>query len=349
MGADFRRSRIPSGKIVDLRKGNAMTQEIELAQGGSIARTNDSVYLNKEHFEQSWRAATMFAKSDLVPQQYRGKPENCMIAVNSAIRLDIEPIQFMQNTYIIHGKPGMEAKLIIGLVNERGPFVTPIQYKFQGEGAERSCTAYATHKCGDVCEATVTWKMVCAEGWNKKPGSKWMTMPDQMFQYRSATFLARLFCPEVILGFQSVDEIEDVEGVSRYQKPVVVSPIQAKIRKPVENEALDPEPEPEPEPVPTPEQGCVEREESPNARKAVCIKCQQKFWKKDLIRSPMGYTCRKCAEPKEESPLAVAPEERYYCEGCGHVDAECAKTGDGKLKCIKCFATKVIDRSTFIG
>jgi hypothetical protein len=309
-----------------------------------------SMLLDTNKFEHAWRVANVLCKSDLVPQQYKNKPENCVLALNWATRLEIDPIQLMQKTYIIQGKPGMEAQLVIALVNERGPFEAPIQYRLQGEGENRSCTAFATHKTSkEVCEATVTWAMVTKEGWNKKAGSKWLTMPDQMFRYRSATFLARLYCPEVILGFSTKEELEDVAGVEERKNEVVVSPLQQRI-KPVENEALDPEPEPEP--VPTPEQGCVEREDNPNARKAVCIKCQQKFWKRDLARTPHGFVCQKCLEPKEEpkeqSPLAVAPEERYYCEGCGHVDADAGHTADGTLKCINCLATKVIDRKTFV-
>ena len=74
-----------------------------------------------------------------------------------------------------------------------------------------TCTAYATHhKTGTLGEATVSWRMVKAEGWIAKDGSKWKTMPEMMFRYRSAMFLARLFCPEVLMGMQTTDELEDV-------------------------------------------------------------------------------------------------------------------------------------------
>lgn len=174
---------------------------------------NDNMLFNIEQFDHLWRVAKLFAASDLVPEQYKGKTENCMIVLQMAHRLNVDTMMFMQNTYVVYGKPGMEAKLVIALVNSRGPFAGPIQWKFQGEGDKRSCTAYATHKAtNEVCRATVDWAMVKGEGWDKN--QKWKTMTDLMFQYRSATFLARLYCPECIMGMKTVDELYDVAVVS---------------------------------------------------------------------------------------------------------------------------------------
>ena len=36
-------------------------------------------------------------------------------------------------------------------------------------------------------------------------------MPEQMLRYRSATWLIRLHCPEVLLGMQASEEIQDVQ------------------------------------------------------------------------------------------------------------------------------------------
>jgi hypothetical protein len=47
------------------------------------------------------------------------------------------------------------------------------------------------------------------EGWTKNP--KYKTMPEQMLRYRSATWLIRLHCPEVLLGMQASEEIQDVQ------------------------------------------------------------------------------------------------------------------------------------------
>jgi len=173
--------------------------------------------LDTNRFKQMYAIAKLFASSELVPTQYQGHPSNCMVALQMAFRMEVDPMMFMQNTYIVYGRPGIEAKLAIALVNSRGPFNGPIQWKFEGNGKNRKCTAYATHKITEeVCEVEIPWSMVEAEGWDKeKKGqkSKWVTMPDQMFRYRSAMFLARLYCPEVLLGMHSVDELRDIQPI----------------------------------------------------------------------------------------------------------------------------------------
>ena len=49
-----------------------------------------------------------------------------------------------------------------------------------------------------------------------KNGSKWVTMPEQMMMYRAAAFFARVFCPHALMGLQTAEEVQDVNG---YDEP----------------------------------------------------------------------------------------------------------------------------------
>jgi hypothetical protein len=206
----------------------------ELTGESAIVRDTSeyAMLLDSAMFNQAWRAATMFSKSKLVPATFQGSPESCFVAMHMAVRLNLDPMAVMQKTYIVHGRPGMEAQLVIALVNSRGPFKGPIQWEQSGEGNQRQWTAYATHReTGERCAATVTWQMVTDEGWNKdkqlRDGggvqkSKWNTIPELMGRYRSAVFLARLYCPEVIMGLSTVDELQDMDVVELETIPAVV-------------------------------------------------------------------------------------------------------------------------------
>lgn len=208
--------------------------------------TDDSQFANwldTARFEHMWRVAQMFARSTLVPEHFQKQPENCFIAIQMAIRCGVDPMTFLQHSYIVHGRPGIDAQLAISLANNSGVFADRIKWRFEGEGRNRSCTAYVTdRKTGEVLEATVTWQMVEAEGWNKKPGSKWLTMPDQMFCYRSAMFLLRKFAPDVILGMHSTEELEDMCTINVEPEPPRVG--NAGLRHLLgEKEIEEPEPE----------------------------------------------------------------------------------------------------------
>ena len=201
--------------------------------------------MDTDRFAQMWRVATMFAKSEMVPADFRGKPENCMIIVEQAMRLDLAPFMMLQHTYIVHGKPGMSAQLVIALVNQNGPFDGPIQFKLSGSGDTRKCRAFATHaKTGDVCEQTVSMKIAKDEGWLDKNGSKWKTIPDLMLQYRSAAWLGRVFAPECLMGMQTHEELLDSDPDMPhvgFKRAKVINP--EPTSEPPDEAAAAPEPE----------------------------------------------------------------------------------------------------------
>lgn len=185
----------------------------------TVINSDASLMMDPRVFEHMQRVCKVYAQSNVVPQQFQGNLANCMIAYELAYRMQVNVFMLMQSMYVVSGKPGLEAKLAIALVNERGPFRGPIQFTITRDKAGKAiaCTAYAIHKAtGERCETTVDWSVVEKEGWNKKSGSKWMTMPEQMFKYRSASWLARTYCPEVLMGMHTTDELDDTYGNTRY-------------------------------------------------------------------------------------------------------------------------------------
>lgn len=176
--------------------------------------------LDTSKFEHMWRVATLFSKSQMVPAHYQNQPENCFIAVQMSVRLQLDPFMFMQNTYIVHGKPGMEAKLAIALINSSGLFADSLDYETDGDdpndkGFRVRCVAVRRSTGKEICGPWIGWDMVKAEKWDGRTDSKWRTMPGLMFQYRAAMFFGRLHCPERLMGMQTADELQDVGDAGR--------------------------------------------------------------------------------------------------------------------------------------
>lgn len=163
-------------------------------------------------FELVQRQAKMLSASTLVPKEFQGNMGNCAIALNIAKRLGADPFMVIQNIDIIHGRPSFRATFLIAMVNASGRF-TPLQFRMSGEGASRSCVAWAKDKeTGEVVEGTeITMAMAKAEGWSTKSESKWVTMPEQMLRYRAAAFFARIYAPDITLGMQTSEELRDIE------------------------------------------------------------------------------------------------------------------------------------------
>jgi len=162
-------------------------------------------------FEQAQRICKALAASCVVPPMYQGSIPNCLIALDVANRIGIGVLAVMQKMYIVHGKPGFEATFVASAVNACGRY-TPLRAKCNDlAGDDYGFYAVATEKStGELLiGTTIDWKMVKKEGWNKKDGSKWLTMPEQMFKYRAMSFWQREYDPGLTSGVGTTDEYED--------------------------------------------------------------------------------------------------------------------------------------------
>lgn len=185
----------------------------------SMALQPLNVFSNIQSFEDAQRMAKVFVSSPLVPDQFRGDLGSVLIAFNLANRTGADPLQVMQNIYIVHGKPAFSSSYLIACFNQCGRY-SAIRYKFSGEQGtdDWGCKAVTTELAtGEVLEGTlVTIRMAKAEGWYSKKDrqgretSKWQTMPELMMRYRSATFLIRTIAPEIAQGFQTREEVLDI-------------------------------------------------------------------------------------------------------------------------------------------
>lgn len=174
-------------------------------------------------FEMLQRMGRMYEQSTIVPAAYQKNLGNCVIALDMATRMNCNPLMVMQNLYVVNGNPSFSSKFLIATINSSGRF-SPLRYEFKGEEGTPEhgcrCVAYELsdkdHKeplYGDW----ITIAMADKEGWSKKPGSKWLTMPEQMLRYRAAAFWQRVYAPEISMGLMTAEEQRDIVDVE-YQE-----------------------------------------------------------------------------------------------------------------------------------
>lgn len=177
-----------------------------------------------EAFTLAQREAKAWASASMIPQRYQGKLGDCIVALDTAKRMGASPLMVMQHLYVVHGTPSWSSTFLIAAVNSSGRY-SSLRYESRGtEGAkDYALRAVATEKStGEVLPGTwITAAMVEAEGWEKKSGSKWKTMPEQMYRYRAASFWARAYAPELTMGLRTVDEMEDI-AEPRHAQPVTM-------------------------------------------------------------------------------------------------------------------------------
>lgn len=169
-------------------------------------------FVNYEEHCFAYKMAKMLLETSVVPKRYQGKIADCMVALNMSARMKADPVMVLQNLYMVNGSPGWSAQFVIAIINTSGRFKGPLRFKTEGSGDTLRCTAYATDQYGEVLEGTqITMEMAKKEGWYGKSGSKWQTMPEQMIKYRAASYFGRLYCPDLLMGIYSADEVREIE------------------------------------------------------------------------------------------------------------------------------------------
>lgn len=170
-------------------------------------------WMDKNRFNHMARVAAMLAKSQLVPQNYQNKPEDCMIAFDMASRIGVSPLMVMQNLYVVKGKPSWSGQACMAIIKASARF-RDVKHVYCGEiGTDsRGCYISAVRAAdGETVEGVhVTVGMAKAEGWTSN--LKWRNMPELMLAYRASAFFARVYCPDLLMGCQTVEEIEDVSA-----------------------------------------------------------------------------------------------------------------------------------------
>ena len=195
----------------------AQEQREQMALTEVPAGNTLNVWSDKKAFDQCARTANMLSKSTLVPQNYQGKPEDCFIAVEMAARMNISPIFVMQQLYVVKGKPSWAGSACMAMINACGKF-KGVKHVYTGaKGTDtRGCyvTAVRIDDGEQVNGTEITVAMAKAEGWYST-NPKWKNLTEQMLGYRAASFFARMYCPEALMGLQTYEEVQDVDPAQK--------------------------------------------------------------------------------------------------------------------------------------
>ena len=206
--------------------------ELALAEAQRHELSTNDTFASTENFTQIFNIGKMFASSNLVPQNYQGKPMDCTIAVDMANRMNVSPMMVMQNLYVVKGKPSWSGQACMSMI-KASPFFKNVKHVYFGEEGTDSwgCYVEAVRVENDelVKGPKVTIAIAKAEKWYSKidrygnETSKWSTMPELMLAYRAAAFFARIHIPNALMGCAVEGEIEDASRPEKQEVPDIFS------------------------------------------------------------------------------------------------------------------------------
>ena len=117
----------------ELAKVEAKEAAQVVTTGGNAQLEN---WMDTDRFNHMARVSAMLSKSTLVPTQYQGKPEDCMIAYDMASRMGVSPLMVMQNLYVVKGKPSWSGQACMAFIMASGKFKNVRHIFFGEEGKE---------------------------------------------------------------------------------------------------------------------------------------------------------------------------------------------------------------------
>jgi hypothetical protein len=187
---------------------------------------NDAAFARVERI-----AAIMASGKATIPAHLRGSHGDCFALLLQAARWKMDPYAVAQKTYIVNGVLGYEAQLIAAVINSSSAVQDRFHFDWFGDWT-KAIGKFEIRK-GDKGEyRTPGWKMADEESlgvrvWATLRGETeprsldlllaqartrnstlWADDPKQQLAYLAQKRWARLYCPDVILGVYTPDELE---------------------------------------------------------------------------------------------------------------------------------------------
>jgi hypothetical protein len=148
-----------------------------------------------------------------IPAHLRGKPSDCLAIVMQAARWGMDPFAVAQKTHLVNGTLGYEAQLVNAVISSSRVIEGRFKYEYGGdwEGRKSGGEEGLYVRVGAVLhgEIEVTWgENLYLADVTTRNSPLWKTNPKQQLAYLAMKYWARLYCPEVIMGVYTPDEMQ---------------------------------------------------------------------------------------------------------------------------------------------
>ena len=167
---------------------------------------NKIITTSAEGLAMYMNLAEKLSQAELVPNQYRGKPNNILVAIQWGMELGLTPMRALQSIAIINGKASIYGDELLGLVKSH-PAFRGCEEKVKDNVA--TCTI-KRDVAGEmeVTERTFTKDdAIKSKLWGK--AGPWQQYPDRMLQMRARGFAIRDAFPDAIKGIITYEELRD--------------------------------------------------------------------------------------------------------------------------------------------
>ena len=161
--------------------------------------------LEPKSLTEAMEFSKTLSQSGLVPDAYRGKPANVLVAIQWGYEIGLPPMQALTNINVINGRPSLWGDGLIAVVKMH-PNYYGMKEWLEGD------TAYCSvkRKVHDTVEETIrefSIEDAKRSGLLNRP--TWKSYPKRMLQMRARGFAIRDAFPDAIKGMITTEEAQD--------------------------------------------------------------------------------------------------------------------------------------------
>lgn len=211
----------------------SVTHEQHLHVLPHAATSTSALVLDGDSLDKMMRLADVMATGRAtLPKHFNGNSADCLAVVMQAMQWKMNPFAVAQKTHLVNGVLGYEAQLVNAVITTCAPVVDRLHYEWYGDWDK--VIGKFVIKTGDKGEYRQPgWKLADEEGLGVKVwatfrgedeprvlelllaqartrnSTLWADDPRQQLAYLATKRWSRLYCPDVILGVYSPDELEE--------------------------------------------------------------------------------------------------------------------------------------------
>lgn len=190
-----------------------MNTQLSAHQGDVVPRRG-GFDLRPQNINEAHQLATMIANSQLAPKDFRGKPDDTLVAMMMGNELGLNAMQSIQNIAVINGRPSIWGDSMLALVQNHSAFVA-IKETF--DDSTMTATCQVKRKGGYWHE--VTFSQADAQQanlWGKQ--GAWTQYPKRMLKLRARGYALRDQFADALAGLISAEEAQDILEQEGYQQ-----------------------------------------------------------------------------------------------------------------------------------
>jgi hypothetical protein len=157
-------------------------------------------------FDEAQRMSAVYAKSNLLPVDLRGKEPDVFVTIMAGQELGLPPMASLRSIHVVKGKPVLSADAMVAVALRSGQ----CEY-FRRVSADNISATYETKRVGSE-PTRATWTIEDAKTAQLLSNDNWKKYPRAMLKARCKAELARDVYPDVLAGVYEEGEAREFEG-----------------------------------------------------------------------------------------------------------------------------------------